>query len=144
MKNLCSGSQFGGFQFLMILDLWGISFHALVVFGLGKNFLLKSALGHCEEERFRDLLYCVNVPKTKQEKSIIWWITNFQLFSLFFKKNLSHEWTKYTCSYWICTIKPRTSVFFLLCDRKTMQKNSNLTIFQPVFDHPPTPSCQIS
>ena len=33
---------------MLILDLWGISFHAVVVFGLGKNLLLKSALGHCE------------------------------------------------------------------------------------------------
>ena len=29
----------------MILDLLGISFHAVVVFGLGKSFLFKSALG---------------------------------------------------------------------------------------------------
>ena len=36
----------GGFGFLLILDIWGISFHAVVVFGLGKNFLFKSALGH--------------------------------------------------------------------------------------------------
>ena len=48
MKNLCSGSQCGGFQFLLILDLWGISFHAAVVFGLGKDFLFESALRHCE------------------------------------------------------------------------------------------------
>ena len=47
MKNLCSGTQCGGFQFLLILDLWGISFHAVVVFALGKNLLFKSALGHC-------------------------------------------------------------------------------------------------
>ena len=32
---------------MLILDLWGISFHAVVVFALGKNFLFKSALGHC-------------------------------------------------------------------------------------------------
>ena len=37
------------FQFLLILDLWGISFHAVVVFGLGKNLLFKSALGHCDK-----------------------------------------------------------------------------------------------
>ena len=36
------------FQFLLILDLWGISFHAVVVFGLGKTLLFKSVLGHCE------------------------------------------------------------------------------------------------
>ena len=33
---------------MLILDPWGISFHAVVVFALGKNFLFKSALGHCE------------------------------------------------------------------------------------------------
>ena len=32
---------------MLILDLWGVSFHAVVVFGLGKDFLFKSALGHC-------------------------------------------------------------------------------------------------
>ena len=37
----------GGFQFLLILDLWGISFHAVVVFGLGKKLLFKSMLGRC-------------------------------------------------------------------------------------------------
>ena len=45
LKNLCSGTQCGGFQFLL---LWGLSFHAVVVFGLGKNILFKSVLGHCE------------------------------------------------------------------------------------------------
>ena len=49
LKNLySSGTQCGGFQFLLILDLWGISFHAAVVFALGKNLLFKSVLGHCE------------------------------------------------------------------------------------------------
>ena len=32
---------------MLILDLWGISFHAVVVFGLGKNLLFKSILGQC-------------------------------------------------------------------------------------------------
>ena len=32
---------------MLILDLWGISFHAVIVFGLGKNHLFKSVLGHC-------------------------------------------------------------------------------------------------
>ena len=45
--HVCSGTQCGGFQFLLIVDLWGISFHAVVVFGLGKNLLFKSVLGHC-------------------------------------------------------------------------------------------------
>ena len=39
--------QCWGFQFLLILDLCGVSFHAVVVFGLGKYFVFKSALGHC-------------------------------------------------------------------------------------------------
>ena len=40
-------SQRGEFQFLLILNLWSISFHAVVVFGLGKNLLFKSILGRC-------------------------------------------------------------------------------------------------
>ena len=32
---------------MLILDLWGISFHAVAVFGLGKNLLFKSILGRC-------------------------------------------------------------------------------------------------
>ena len=32
---------------MLILDLWGISFHTVVVFALGKNLLFKSVLGHC-------------------------------------------------------------------------------------------------
>ena len=47
LKNLYSGNHRGGFQFLLILYLWGISFHAVVVFGLGKDLLFKSVLGHC-------------------------------------------------------------------------------------------------
>ena len=39
--------QCGGFQFLVISDIWGVSFHAVVVFSLGKNLLFKSVLGHC-------------------------------------------------------------------------------------------------
>ena len=31
---------------MVILDLWGISFHSMVVFGLGKDLLFKSVLGH--------------------------------------------------------------------------------------------------
>ena len=48
LKNLCIGTQCGGFQFLLILDLWGLSFHAAVNFDLGRHFLFKSTLGHCE------------------------------------------------------------------------------------------------
>ena len=51
------GTQCGGFQFLLILDLWGISFHAVVVFGVGKNLLFESILGHCENLGS----YCPNI-----------------------------------------------------------------------------------
>ena len=34
---------------MLILDIWGISFHAVVLFGLGKDLLFKSVLGHCVE-----------------------------------------------------------------------------------------------
>ena len=47
LKNLCSGTQCWGFQFLLILEL-SVSFHAAVVFGLGEYFLFTSALGHCD------------------------------------------------------------------------------------------------
>ena len=47
VKNLFSGTHHGGFQFVLILDLWSISFHAVIVFGLGKNILFKSVLGQC-------------------------------------------------------------------------------------------------
>ena len=32
---------------ISILAEWGVSFHAVVVFGLVKNLLFKSILGHC-------------------------------------------------------------------------------------------------
>ena len=32
---------------MLILDLWSISFHAVIVFGLGENLLFKSILGRC-------------------------------------------------------------------------------------------------
>ena len=56
LKNLCSRTHRGGFQFLLVLYLWVIvclsksqviSFHAVIAFGLGKNILFKSILGHC-------------------------------------------------------------------------------------------------
>ena len=37
LKNLC--------QFLLILDLWGITFQAVVVIGLGNDLLFRSVLG---------------------------------------------------------------------------------------------------
>ena len=47
LKNIFSGTQCGGFQFMLILDLLNIGFHAVVVFGLVKDLLFKSVLGQC-------------------------------------------------------------------------------------------------
>ena len=44
-----------GFQFLLMLDLWAISIHAVVVCGLGKDLLFKSVLGQCETLSIIDL-----------------------------------------------------------------------------------------
>ena len=38
-----------GISILTDLRPLGVSFHAVVVFGLGKNLLIKAALGHCDE-----------------------------------------------------------------------------------------------
>ena len=73
LKNLCSGTHHGGFQFLLNLDLWGLSFHAVVVFGLGKKLLFKSVLGHCgyalKIKLYHTITFCINwctmVPKCK-------------------------------------------------------------------------------
>ena len=39
---------------MLILDLWGISFHAMVVFDLGKNLLFESVLG-------QDIVYTLRI-----------------------------------------------------------------------------------
>ena len=50
----------------MILDLWGISFHAVVLFGLGKNLLFKSILGRCVEQvKFSKILAQCAISGTK-------------------------------------------------------------------------------
>ena len=66
-----------GISILADLDLCGISFHAVVVFGLGKNILFKSVLGHCDPDYFLFLLsfflqndqYFMAVKKYKINKS---------------------------------------------------------------------------
>ena len=37
LKIQCSETQCGEFHFLVLLDLWGASFNAVVVFGIGKD-----------------------------------------------------------------------------------------------------------
>ena len=40
--------EFLGFQTMMNMDLWGILFHAVVVFPLEPDFLFKSFSAHCD------------------------------------------------------------------------------------------------
>jgi hypothetical protein len=51
---------------LLILDLWGVSFHAVVVFGLGKNLLFKSVLGHCVHDEKNELLKEATITNFRQ------------------------------------------------------------------------------
>ena len=46
---LCYGPEQVGFQTRVILDLWGMVFHAMVAFGLELDFLLDSISTYCEE-----------------------------------------------------------------------------------------------
>ena len=48
MEFLCYGTQQLGFQGRVILDLWGMVFHAMVAFGLELDFLFKSIWACCE------------------------------------------------------------------------------------------------
>ena len=58
---------------MLILDLWGIGFHAVVVFGLGKDFLFKSNLGRCAA--------LVNTARVKSPSDVSFDITkNFYKF----------------------------------------------------------------
>ena len=50
---------------MLILDLWGISLHAVAVFGLGKNLLFKYVLGHCVREFMKEK----KMPKSPQRRS---------------------------------------------------------------------------
>ena len=44
---------------MLILDLLGIGFHAVVVFGLGKDFLFKSIIGRCAVEHMRENYFSI-------------------------------------------------------------------------------------
>jgi hypothetical protein len=37
---------------MLILDLWGISFHPGVVIGLGNDLLFNFILGHCDKPNY--------------------------------------------------------------------------------------------
>ena len=81
LKNLCSGTQCGGFQFLLILDLWGISFNAVVVVGLGKDLLFESVLGHCAYRRTLGSFenFGSEIQNWDSTSSLIWELTSEKL-----------------------------------------------------------------
>ena len=58
---------------MLILDLWTISFHAEVVFGLGKNLLFKSVLEHCEASIWVNVAFCMNLHLQSVKTVGIWW-----------------------------------------------------------------------
>ena len=76
MKNLCSGTHRGWFQFSLILDPWD----AVVVFGRGKNLLFKYILGHCVNG-FNLFAYLILLYLVKQRQLHVWriwyWTLNF-------------------------------------------------------------------
>ena len=55
---------------MLMSDLWGISFHAMVVFGLGKNLLFKSVLGRCDETYCAALVTVSKVAKVTLIRSL--------------------------------------------------------------------------
>ena len=64
-KYFIIGSQHGGFQFMLILDLWGISFHPVVAIGLGNKLLFNFMLGHCGKSLALAVTYTGGPPLTQ-------------------------------------------------------------------------------
>ena len=59
---------------MLILDLWGISLHAVIVFGLGKNLLFTSVLGHCVDLcQIDDITDYAFFFKMKNHKNLHWY-----------------------------------------------------------------------
>ena len=50
LKILCYGTYVVGFQTMVIMDLWGMAFHAMVVIGLIPALLFISTWACCAEE----------------------------------------------------------------------------------------------
>ena len=48
LKILCYGTYVVGFQTMVIMDLWGMAFHAMVVIGLIPALLFISTWACCE------------------------------------------------------------------------------------------------
>ena len=57
LKILCYGTYVVGFQTMVIMDLWGMAFHAMVVIGLIPALLFISTWACCEMELLVRRLY---------------------------------------------------------------------------------------
>ena len=55
---------------MVILDLWGISFHPAVVVGLGNDLLFNSILAHCESTIIK-LADCLDIHPLQWNGDII-------------------------------------------------------------------------
>ena len=62
---------------MLILDLWGISFHTVVVFGLGKNLLFKSILGRCAVQEAFAKFFAVHISKVPYHKVLTKYHTRY-------------------------------------------------------------------
>ena len=69
----------------------GVSFHAVVFFGLGKKLLLKSVLGHCEVDKLFDLNFdlLVNFEIVKIRSKIDGYLAQQNLNSKFTYQSLT-------------------------------------------------------
>ena len=63
---------------MLILDLWCISFHAMVVFGPGKNILLNSIIGRCESNWHPELPKKDKISPILGEKGLIYETMNIK------------------------------------------------------------------
>ena len=66
MEFLCYGTQQVGFQARVILDLWGMVFHAMVAFCLEVDFLLDFISACCDQTVGPDLLIFFNMAWQSQ------------------------------------------------------------------------------
>jgi hypothetical protein len=96
-----------GFQFLLILDIWGITFHAAIFFGLGKNLLFKSVLGRCEDPKKQ---LSMSDRKKNVKNHFVIYHPPFEFLNIL-SQNLQEWWdgdTRYFCTKGRCIIQSCT------------------------------------
>jgi hypothetical protein len=91
---------------MVILDLWGISFHPAVVVGLGNDLLFNSILAHC-----------ANIPPGRSRLYLIWYNETRLKRSVNFKRNflMSSNLPKEQRNFF--------KDFALACNKRSDQKN---------------------